>query len=135
MSEIAIVSSKRARLMQMADAGNAGARHALVLASEPTRFLSSVQIGITSIGILNGAIGDGAIAAGIRGGLEGVPAVAPYAEGLSLGIMVLLLTYFSLIIGELVPKRLALTHPEAVAAFIARPMELILPPAVPSCGC
>ena len=125
MSEIAIVSSKRARLMQMADAGSAGARHALVLASEPTRFLSSVQVGITSIGILNGAIGDGAIAARIRAGLEGVPIVAPYAEELALGVMVLVLTYFSLIIGELVPKRLALTHPEAVAAFIARPMEVL----------
>jgi putative hemolysin len=125
MSEIAIVSSRRARLVQMADAGSAGARHALTLASEPTRFLSSVQVGITSIGILNGAIGEASIASRLRASLEQVPAVAPYAETLSLGIMVVVLTYFSLILGELVPKRLALTHPEAIASIIARPMEIL----------
>jgi putative hemolysin len=125
MSEIAIVSSRRARLVQMADAGSAGARHALTLASEPTRFLSSVQVGITSIGILNGAIGEASIASRLRVFLEQVPALAPYAETLSLGIMVVVLTYFSLILGELVPKRLALTHPEAIASIIARPMEIL----------
>jgi len=125
MSEIAIVSSRRARLTQMAEAGNQGARHALTLASEPTRFLSSVQVGITSIGILNGAIGQGAIAGRVRTMLEQVPAVAAYADTLSLGIMVVVLTYVSLIIGELVPKRLALTHPEAVASVIARPMVIV----------
>jgi putative hemolysin len=125
MSEIAIVSSRRARLVQMADTGSSGARHALILASEPTRFLSSVQVGITSIGILNGAIGEASIASRLRVFLEQVPAVAPYAETLSLGIMVVVLTYFSLILGELVPKRLALTHPEAIASIIARPMEIL----------
>jgi putative hemolysin len=125
MSEIAIVSSRRARLLQMAETGNAGARHALTLASEPTRFLSSVQVGITSIGILNGAIGEASIASRLRVFLEQAPAVAPYAETLGLGIMVVLLTYFSLILGELVPKRLALTHPEAIASIIARPMEIL----------
>src|SRR5215203_5847520 len=125
MSEIAIVSSRRARLVQMADTGSAGARHALTLASEPTRFLSSVQVGITSIGILNGAIGEASIASRLRVFLERVPALAPYAETLSLGIMVVVLTYFSLILGELVPKRLALTHPEAIASIIARPMEIL----------
>ncbi len=125
LSEIAIVSSRRARLIQMADGGSAGARHALALAAEPTRFLSSVQVGITSIGIMNGAIGEGAIAGSIRAALEGVPSLAPYAPGLSLAIMVILLTYVSLILGELVPKRLALTHPEKVAAVIARPMEIL----------
>jgi putative hemolysin len=125
MSEIAIVSSRRARLVQMADTGSSGARHALTLASEPTRFLSSVQVGITSIGILNGAIGEASIASRLRASLEQVPAVAPYAETFSLGIMVVVLTYFSLILGELVPKRLALTHPEAIASIIARPMEIL----------
>jgi putative hemolysin len=125
MSEIAIVSARRARLARMADAGSSGARHALDLAAEPTRFLSTVQIGITGIGILNGAIGQGAITTGIQAGLEQVPVVAAYAEGLSLGLMVFALTYVSLIIGELVPKRLALNHPEAIASFIARPMELL----------
>jgi len=125
MSEIAIVSSRRARLLQMADAGGTGARHALTLASEPTRFLSSVQVGITSIGILNGAIGEASIASRLRPSLEQVPVLAPYAETLSLGIMVILLTYVSLILGELVPKRLALTHPEAIASIIARPIEVL----------
>jgi len=125
MSEIAIVSSRRARLLQMADAGGSGARHALELASEPTRFLSSVQVGITGIGILNGALGEAAIASRLRPSLEQMPLLAPYAETLSLGVMVVLLTYVSLILGELVPKRLALTHPEAIASIIARPMELL----------
>ena len=125
MSEIAIVSARRARLMQMAEAGRKGASHALTLASEPTRFLSSVQVGITSIGILNGAIGEGAIAARLRPTLEQVPVLAPYADTLSLAIMVGVLTYVSLIIGELVPKRLALIHPETIASAIARPMEIV----------
>ena len=73
MSEIAIVSSRRTRLLQMADAGDTGARHALKLASEPTRFLSSVQVGITSIGILNGAIGEASIASRLRTSIEHVP--------------------------------------------------------------
>lgn len=125
LSEIAIVSSRRARLTQQADAGSAGARHALKLAAEPTRFLSSVQVGITCIGILSGAIGEASVAARLRVAFEQVPAVAPYAETLSLGIMVVALTYVSLILGELVPKRLALTHPEKVATIIARPMEIL----------
>ena len=125
MSEIAVVSARRARLIQLAENGSKGARHALTLASEPTRFLSSVQVGITSIGILNGAIGEGAIAARLRPALEQVPLLAPYADTLSLAIMVAVLTYVSLIIGELVPKRIALIHPETVASVIARPMEVV----------
>jgi putative hemolysin len=124
MSEIAVVSSRRARLLQLAETSS-GARHALALASEPTRFLSSVQVGITSIGILNGAIGEASVARPLRHSLEQVPALAPYAESLSLGIMVLVLTYVSLILGELVPKRLALTHPERIASLIARPMDIL----------
>ena len=125
MSEIAVVSARRARLIQLAEDGSKGARHALTLASEPTRFLSSVQVGITSIGILNGAIGEGVIAARLRPALEQVPLLAPYADTLSLAIMVAVLTYVSLIIGELVPKRIALIHPETVASVIARPMEVV----------
>jgi putative hemolysin len=125
MSEIAIVSSRRTRLLQMADAGGTGARHALKLASEPTRFLSSVQVGITSIGILNGAIGEASIASRLRTSIEHVPVLTPYADTLSLAVMVILLTYVSLILGELVPKRLALTHPEAIASIIARPMDVL----------
>src|SRR5215218_1656159 len=80
MSEIAIVSSRRLRLTQMADQGGAGARRALALASEPTCFLSSVQVGITSIGILNGAIGESSIADPLRVSLERFSLLAPYAE-------------------------------------------------------
>lgn len=125
MSEMAIVSSRRARLMQMADGGSGGARHALALAEEPTRFLSSVQVGITSIGILNGAIGESSIAVRVRPVFERLPALEPYAETLSLVVMVVVLTYVSLIVGELVPKRLALTRPEAIASLIARPMDVL----------
>ena len=125
MSEIAVVSSRRARLMQMAEAGSSGARHALHLASEPTRFLSSVQVGITSIGILSGAIGEAAVASRLRGSFEQVPELAPYADSLALIVMVIGLTYVSLILGELVPKRLALTHPEAFASIVARPMQIL----------
>ena len=125
MSEIAIVGSKRARLLQMAETGGAGARHALALSSEPTRFLSSVQVGITGIGIMNGAIGEAAIASRLRTSFEQVPLLAPYAETLGLGVMVVLLTYVSLILGELVPKRLALTHPETIASIMARPISVL----------
>jgi putative hemolysin len=125
MSEIAIVSSRRARLTQLAEAGSAGARRALALAAEPTRFLSSVQVGITSIGILNGAIGGAAIAVPLRAAFARVPLLAPYAEGLSLAVMVVALAYVSLIVGELVPKRLALTDPEKIASLIARPMRIL----------
>jgi len=124
-AEIAVVSSRRARLLQMAEGGRAGAAHALALSSNPTRFLSSVQVGITCIGILNGAIGEGAIAGRLRESMQHVPLLAPYAATLSLVIMVASLTYVSLILGELVPKRLALTRPEAIASVIARPMAIL----------
>lgn len=125
MSEIAIVSSRRARLVQMAEAGRSGARRALDLGSEPTRFLSSVQVGITCIGILSGAIGEASIARRLQAPIGQIPSLAEYAEPLSIGIMVILLSYVSLIVGELVPKRLALTNPEAIASLIARPMAAV----------
>jgi putative hemolysin len=124
MSEIAIVSSRRARLVQLAER-RSGARHALTLASDPTRFLSSVQVGITTVGILSGAIGEATIARHVRASLEQIPTVAPHAETLALVAMVIPLTYFSLILGELVPKRLALTNPEMIASIIARPIEIV----------
>jgi putative hemolysin len=123
MSEIAIVSSRRARLVQLADGGSAGAQTAMRLASEPTRFLSTVQIGITAIGILNGAIGVASIANRLRPWFEQFPTMAPYAPSMAMAVMVLVLTYVSLIVGELVPKRLALAHPERIASLIARPMR------------
>jgi len=125
LSEIAIVSSKHARLAHMAETGSRGARQALALAAEPTRFLSSVQVGITSIGILSGAIGEATISGHIQTGLQQVPALSPYAEPLSLALMIASITYVSLIVGELVPKRLALTRPETIASLISRPMQLV----------
>jgi putative hemolysin len=122
MSEIAVVSSRRARLLQLAEAGRPGARRALQLGAEPTRFLSTVQVGITGIGILTGALGEAVVASRFRDGLQTVPALAPYAEPLSLALMVGVVTYVSLIVGELVPKRLALTRPEAIASAVAAPM-------------
>jgi putative hemolysin len=115
----------------MAEEGSTGARRALQLASEPTRFLSSVQVGITSIGILNGAIGEAAVVTRLNGLFEQVPALAPYAPALAMGTMVVVLTYVSLILGELVPKRLALTRPELVASVIARPMQILATAARP----
>src|SRR5690606_27200677 len=125
MSEIAVVSSRRAGLTQLADGGNKGARQALALASEPTRFLSSVQVGITSIGILSGALGEAAVAGHLREALLQVPVLAPHADVLALVLMVAGLTYVSLIVGELVPKRLALTQPERIASVIVAPMTLL----------
>lgn len=125
MSEIAIVSSRRVRLEQLASTGRAGARQALALAAEPTRFLSSVQVGITAIGILSGAIAGESIAVGIRSALEAVPALQEHAEAASLSIVVVGLTFVSLVLGELVPKRLALANPERVASLIAPPMAFV----------
>jgi putative hemolysin len=131
MSEIAIVSSRRARLVQLADEGSVGAQRALQLSSEPTRFLSSVQVGITSIGILNGAIGEAAIVSRLDDFFVQFPALAPYAHPLAMATMVVGLTYVSLILGELVPKRLALTNPESIASIIARPMQMLATAARP----
>jgi putative hemolysin len=125
MSEIAVVSSRRVRLEQAAAQGNHGAQAAMALAESPTRFLSTVQIGITLIGILAGAIGERAIADDIASGLERVPGLARYSDSLATIVVVLLLTYFWLIFGELVPKRLALNHPEAIAAVVAVPMRML----------
>ena len=125
MSEIAVVSSRRARLIQLVESGQRGAVRALELSAEPTRFLSTVQVGITSIGILSGAIGEATIAGRVRMALEHIPLVAPYAAPLSIAIMVVALTYVTLIVGELVPKRLGLTRPEYIASLVAGPMHTL----------
>lgn len=125
MSEIALVGSRRARLARLAETGDAGAARALELAKDPTRFLATVQVGITSIGILSGAFGEVAIAERVEVFLQGIPVLAPYAPTLALLSMVLVLTYVSLIVGELVPKRLGLTNPERIAALVARPMSAV----------
>jgi putative hemolysin len=124
-SEIAIVSARKVRLEQLAKNGNRGARLALKLANSPNDFFSSVQIGITLIGILSGALGGATVAQRLEETLAKIPAFEPYSQALSLGIIVSIITYLSLVIGELVPKRLALNNPEQIACMIARPMRLL----------
>lgn len=133
MAEMAIVSSRKPRLMQRASEGNSGAKTALELARSPTGFLASIQTGITLIGVLAGAFGGASISRRISALLVEVPVLAPYADALSLGLVVLIVTFLSLVIGELVPKQLALSAPEQVASLVARPLKLlsrILSPAV-----
>ncbi|CAN5117987.1 hemolysin family protein [soil metagenome] len=125
MSEIAIVSSRKTKLQQWADNGDAGAKAALKIAGAPNDFLSTIQIGITLIGICAGAYGGANIADDLAANLRLIPALAPHAQGLSISIVVVVITYFSLIIGELVPKRLALQAPELVAKFVAKPMVIL----------
>ncbi|NPU95526.1 MAG: HlyC/CorC family transporter [Gammaproteobacteria bacterium] len=125
MSEIALVSSRQVRLEKEADAGSETARAALKLSREPTRFMSTIQVGITLIGILAGAMGEASIAERIEVHILEVDLLAPWAEPLSLTLMVIIITYFSLIFGELVPKRLAMHNPEAIAKVVAHPMNLL----------
>lgn len=123
MMEMAVVSSRKSRLKQLAEAGDGRATIALGLADAPNRFLPTVQIGITLVGLLAGAFSGITIAEEIAAWLKTWPAFAPYAEAIAVGLVVTALTFLSLVIGELVPKRLALADPEGVACRFARPVE------------
>lgn len=123
MSEASIIASRKARLQQTAEK-EAGAKTAFELAEEPNRFLSTVQIGITLIGVLTGAFGGATLAAPIAAALRGT-FLDRYADAIGFGIIVLITTYLSLILGELVPKRIALQNPERIASLVARPMKLL----------
>jgi putative hemolysin len=125
MSELAVVSSRKTKLQTRAERGDRGAAAALKLAENPTRFLSAVQVGITLIGILAGAYGQATIAGELDVILEPAPLIGPYSEPIATGVVVVILTYLSLIVGELVPKRLALIHPETIAGIVARPLTLL----------
>ncbi len=125
MTEMAVVSSRKSRLRVMAADGNAGAKAALALADAPNRFLPSVQLGITLVGLLAGAFGGITIAEEIAARLKPLPKLAQYAEAIGVGVVVVALTYLSLVIGELVPKRLALARPEVIASRMARPVDLL----------
>jgi len=125
LSEIAVLSSRKARLQQRINEGDKGAEKALQLAENPNIFLSTTQVGITLIGVLAGAVGGATIADALAARLELVPFFLPYAHSLALGIVVVLITIFSLLFGELVPKRLALHSPEDIASAIAGPMNAI----------
>jgi len=124
MSEAAVISSRKARLQQLAEKGDPGAKTALEMAQEPTRFLSTVQVGITLIAILTGAFGGATIAAQIAAVVRTTP-LSRYADAIGFGLVVIATTYLSLILGELVPKRLALQYPERIASSIARPMNTL----------
>lgn len=122
MAEMAIISARKARLKQRADEGDEKARAALELAEAPGQFLSTVQVGITLVGILAGAFGGARIAERLAPRLAGLPYVGAYAEAIAFDLVVIVITYFSLVIGELIPKRLALHSPEAIALRVASPM-------------
>ncbi|MBD2578918.1 hemolysin family protein [Oscillatoria sp. FACHB-1406] len=130
-SEIAIVSSRRVRLEQLAKNGDRKAKLALKLANSPNNFLSTVQIGITLIGILSGAVGGATLAQRLEGLLGSIPLLYPYREVLSFAIVVSIITYLSLVVGELVPKRLALNSPEPIACAVAGPMRWLSRAAAP----
>jgi putative hemolysin len=125
MSEIAIISARKERLQQWAETGNAKAGAALRLANSPNRFLATVQVGITLIGVLSGVFGGFKIANNLAEWLNLIPALAPYSHGLAMSIVVLAISFLSLLIGELVPKRLALDNPERIAAFVSPAMNLM----------
>lgn len=131
MSEMAVVSSRKARLQRWADEGRPGALAALALANDPSRFLATIQIGITVIGVMSGAFGEASFAEGLAQWLSGWPALAPHARALALAIVVTAIAIMSLIAGELVPKRLALVNPEWTAGLVAPLMSALARMAFP----
>jgi putative hemolysin len=131
LSEMAVVAARKTRLKQMAATGDARARAALQLSENPNRFLSTVQIGITLVGILAGAFGGATIAEQIAARLQTFGMLAVYAEAFALVAVVAAITFLSLVFGELVPKRIALNNAERIAAIVARPMNLLARCAAP----
>ena len=126
MTEMAVMTARKVRLQQRAEEGDKGAQTALSLSEDPDRFLSTVQIGITLVGTLSSAVAGASLSAGLAAFFSvNIPALTPYAGNISLALIVLLLTYLSLVLGELVPKRAALTNPEAIAVTMAGPMRLL----------
>ena len=124
MAEIALVSARPARLQPLAAAGNRGAEAALELKGDPSRMLATVQIGITVIAVLSGTFGQATLGESLEDFLAGHGGfLARYAHVISMAVVVIGISYFALILGELVPKRIALTHPEGIAAALARLMR------------
>jgi putative hemolysin len=133
LSELALVSVRRARLAALERKGIAGAAAARTLADDPQRFLPTVQVGITLISVLTGVFGGARIAIHLQSALEEFPPIAPFAQSLALGVVVIITTYLTLVLGELVPKQLALRSPEVMAVRVARPvaaLAVIVSPAV-----
>lgn len=131
MSEMALTASRKARLAALAEAGDKGAEAALALMERPTHFLSTVQVGITSIGMLNGIVGEAAFSEGVSTFLQGFGATPKMAGVAATTIVVVGITFITLIFGELVPKRIGQLHPETVARLMARPMRAIATAAAP----
>ncbi len=131
MSELAVVSARKVRLEQAARRGDRNAQAALKLAKRPDNFFSTVQVGITLISIVSGAFGGSALSEPVAGLLGKIPGLAAYANTLAFPLVVAIITYLSLILGELVPKQLALTMPEAIAKVIAQPMAMLSKLAAP----
>src|SRR6185295_8121013 len=125
MAEMAVVSSRKPRLQQFANEGSAGSQIALALATSPDRFLATTQIGITLIAILTGAVGERTLTERFSSKLETMPQLAPYAETGAFVIVVVVITYVSLVFGELLAKHLALYNPERIASAMARPMNRV----------
>ncbi len=131
MSELALASSRKARLAAMEEAGDKGAQAALKLLDDPTQFLSTVQVGITSIGVLNGIVGEAAFSGGLALQLVQLGLTEPVAAISATAIVVTLITFTTIIFGELVPKRIGQLYPEAVARLVARPMAWLAKAAGP----
>ena len=125
MSEIALVSSRKSRLEAAAKNGDSSAKAALHLANSPTRFLSTVQIGITLIGLLTGMYSGDNITSDFEKYISTIPFLTPYAHSLAVGTVLVFITYLSLVLGELVPKRIGMANPEAISKFMATPMNLL----------
>lgn len=125
MSEIALVTSRKARLQKLIDNGDEGAQQALLLGEDPTKFLSTIQIGITSIGVLNGIVGEAALAKPLADYFAELGVGIQASQYLGTGIVVLSITYFSIVLGELVPKRIGQNNPEAVARFVSKPIAIL----------
>lgn len=125
MSEIALVSARKFKLESSAKKGNQNARKALELAGNPNTFLSTVQIGITLIGILTGIFSGEKLTDDLQKAIESVPFLAPYAQTLAMVTIVIIITYFSIVFGELLPKRIGLSFPEKIATIMAKPMGII----------
>ena len=131
MSELALTASRKVRLFNMAEAGDKGAQAALALLDNPTRFLSSVQVGITSIGMLNAIVGEAAFSAGVGAWLHGLGLSERASAFTATGIVVTAITFITIVFGELVPKRIGQLYPEAVARLVARPMTWVATGAKP----
>jgi putative hemolysin len=123
MSELAVVSAKRLRLERMSSDGIGGARTAIALADDPSRFLSTVQVGITLISIFNGAFGEASLTARLTPAMASYGVPEAWARPSALAVVVVSITFLSIVLGELVPKRIAMLHPEFMAAIVARPMH------------